>query len=259
MPALTETLRSEYQRLFDTCMIKAGKYRAVDACVSTITNGKTVYETIAAQTGVPWYFIGVIHKMECDCNFKTHLHNGDPLTARTTHVPKGRPKNGVPPFTFSDSAIDALTIEGFTEWTDWSISGMLYCFEKYNGFGYRSKGINTPYLWSFSNQYTKGKYVADNKFDPAAVSQQIGAAVILRRMSELGIAIAGKLDLISQIKELGAQVHFNPGNYNKDAERLQKLLNSAGQHLRIDGKAGRHTSDAWQRISGSYLDGDPMQ
>jgi lysozyme family protein len=258
MPALTETLRSEYQSLFDTCVIKASRYNAVDACVKAISNGKEVYQKSAAATGVPWYFTGVIHKMECDCNFKTHLHNGDPLNARTTRVPKGRPRNGNPPFTFFDSAVDALTIEGFTQWNDWSISGMLYCLEKYNGFGYRSRGINTPYLWSFSNQYSKGKFVDDGKYDPNAISQQIGAAVMLRRMSELGIAIAGEKDLITRIKELGAQVHFDPGNYNIDAERLQKLLNSAGQHLRVDGKAGRHTSDAWQRISGSYLAGDPI-
>ena len=258
MPALTETLRSEYQRLFDTCIIKAGKYNTIDAAVNIITNNKNVYESISSATAVPWYIIAVTHKMECNGNFKTHLHNGDPLTARTVHVPKGRPKSGNPPFTFFDSAVDALTLEGFTQWTDWSISGMLYCLEKYNGFGYRSKGINTPYLWSFSNQYSKGKFVADNKFDSDAVSQQIGAAVILCRMSELGIAIAGGKDLITQIKQLGAQVHYDPDNYNIDAEQLQKLLNNAGQHLRIDGEAGRNTSNAYQRISGNYLAGDPM-
>ena len=102
MPALTETLRSEYQRLFDTCVIK--KYNAVDACVNAIANGKDVYETIATSTGVPWYITGVIHKMECDCNFRTHLHNGDPLTARTCNEPVGRPLSGRPPFLWSDSA-----------------------------------------------------------------------------------------------------------------------------------------------------------
>ena len=43
MPALTETLRSEYQRLFDTCIIKAGKYNTIDAAVNIITNNKNVY------------------------------------------------------------------------------------------------------------------------------------------------------------------------------------------------------------------------
>jgi lysozyme family protein len=43
---------------------------------------------------------------------------------------------------------------------------MLYLLEKYNGFGYRLKQLSTPYLWSFSNFYTKEKFVADGVFNP---------------------------------------------------------------------------------------------
>jgi lysozyme family protein len=259
MPALTEILKSEYQRLFDTCIINTNRYPVVTKTVETIAKEKAQYEAIAGRTGTPWYFIGIIHKMECDCSFNKHLHNGDPLTARTIQVPKGRPKTGSVPFTFFDSAVDALTYEDYTEWNDWSISGMLYCFEKYNGFGYRSKGINTPYLWSFSNHYTSGKFIKDGVYNSRAISTQIGTAVLLRRMSELQIAIAGEKDLLTQIKELGPQVSFDPGHYHATAARLQKLLNSVGQHLKIDGKAGRNTSDAYQKISGKYLQGDSNQ
>ncbi len=256
MPLLTDSLKTDYQRLFDTCIIREGKYPVVDKCVQTIVAGKAQYEPIAATTNVPWYFIGILHNMECGCNFNKHLHNGDPLAGRTVQVPKGNPKNGNPPFTFFDSAVDALNIEGFAQWPDWSISGMLYSFEKYNGFGYRKNNINSPYLWSGSNQYSKGKYVKDNVFDPQAVSAQIGTAVILRRMSELQIAIAGEKDLISQIKNLGEEVIFDPTNVHDNALQLQKLLNSVGQQLRIDGMAGRNTSDAYQRVTGNYLKGD---
>jgi hypothetical protein len=78
-------------------------------------------------------------------------------------------------------------------------------------------------------------------------------------MSELQIAIAGEKDLLTQIKELGPQVSFDPEHYHVTAARLQKLLNSVGQHLKIDGKAGRNTSDAYQRISRKYLQGDSKQ
>jgi lysozyme family protein len=56
--------------------------------------------------------------------------------------------------------------------------------ERFNGFGYRRHDINihSPYLWSFSNHYTKGKFVADNTFSATAVSKQCGAAVLLKRM-----------------------------------------------------------------------------
>src|ERR1022692_3987605 len=121
-------------------------------------------------------------------NFNQHLHNGDPLTARTVHVPAGRPPNGSPPFAWEQSATDALTFQGFANLTDWSLPVILYRLEAYNGFGYRKLAppINTPYLWSFSNQYTSGKYVADGKFDPHAVSPQCGAAVILLQMAQNG-------------------------------------------------------------------------
>jgi hypothetical protein len=197
--------------------------------------------------------------MECSCSFNKHLHNGDPLAGRTVRVPRGYPKKGNPPFSFFDSAVDALNVEGFTQWPDWSISGMLYCFERYNGFGYRKKNINSPYLWSGSNQYSKGKYVKDGVYDPQAVSSQIGTAVILRRLSELQIAIAGEIDTISVIKDFGRKVKFDAEHYQSDAEQLQRLLNAVGQQLRIDGFAGRHTSDAYHRVSGSYLEGDELK
>ena len=72
-----------------------------------------------------------------------------------------------------------------TKWSDWSIGGICYKLEGFNGWGYRAQKINSPYLWSYSNLYTSGKYIADKKWSKAAVSRQCGAAVILRRMSEL--------------------------------------------------------------------------
>jgi lysozyme family protein len=51
-------------------------------------------------------------------------------------------------FSRENSAIDALTQEGFEAVTDRSIPHMLYLSEK--GFGYRKMGKLTLYLWSFS-------------------------------------------------------------------------------------------------------------
>jgi lysozyme family protein len=130
--------------------------------------------------------VGVIHGMECGFNFTCHLHNGDPLTNRTKHVPAGQPQTGTPPYSWENSAIDALTREGLNTVTDWSIPHMLYLLEKFNGFGYRKMGKPTPYLWSFSNLYEKGKYVADGRFDPEAVSKQCGAAVMIRALVDKG-------------------------------------------------------------------------
>jgi len=185
-PKLTAALAKEYSDLFNRCEIAADKMTEVEGVVERILDSQNRYAAIAAQSTVPWYVIAVIHNMECGLDFTKHLHNGDSLKRRTVNVPAGRPKTGQPPFTFEVSALDALKYDKLTEWNDWSIGGICYKLEGFNGWGYRARKINSPYLWSYSNLYTSGKYVADNKWSGTAVSGQCGAAVILRRMSDRG-------------------------------------------------------------------------
>ena len=184
-PKFTAALTKEYSDLFNRCEIAADKMTEVNEVVERILHFKNLYAPIAAQSTVPWYVIAVIHNMECGLDFTKHLHNGDSLKRRTVNVPVGRPKTGQPPFAFDVSALDALEYDKFTTWRDWSIGGICYKLEGFNGWGYRAQKINSPYLWSYSNLYTSGKYIADKKWSKAAVSRQCGAAVILRRMSEL--------------------------------------------------------------------------
>jgi lysozyme family protein len=185
---LTDTLRAEYQNLFDTCEVNADRQNEVAGLAASITQHRSRYEAVGTPLAIPWFFIGVIHNMESSQRFDRHLHNGDPLTARTVHVPPGRPKSGDPPFTWELSATDALILEGLDKVTDWRLPALLYQIEKYNGFGYRTRhpDVLSPYLWSGSQHYTRGKFVADGTFDPDAVSKQSGAGVILQHMVNQG-------------------------------------------------------------------------
>lgn len=220
----TEQLSAEYTQLFNTCQINPNKFATVDQTVKLITNNQQRYHIVGTRLSIPWYFIGVIHSLEASCNFTRHLHNGDPLTDFTKNVPKDRPKIGTPPFTWEDSATDALAHKKLDQWTNWTIPGMLFQLERYNGFGYRPRAINSPYLWSFSNHYTKGKFTADGIFSETAVSKQCGAATLLRRMSEQQIITLQK-PITAQIRELGELVNFAPSKFSDKALALQKLLN----------------------------------
>jgi lysozyme family protein len=184
------TLGPEYTELFNACTIRDVNKANVEFYKSRVIKSKEIYASVGDELGIPWFFIGIIHGMECGFNFTGHLHNGDPLTARTVHAPPDRPKTGNPPFSWQESARDALIFKGYNQETDWSLSHILYLFEKYNGFGYRLVGVPSPYLWSFSNIYTKGKYTADHHFDPDAISKQCGAAVILRALKDAGVEMA---------------------------------------------------------------------
>jgi lysozyme family protein len=177
--SFTPQAAAEYQRLFDTCVINLDKLPEINLSLIKFLREKHRYEALANKVGIPWHFIGITHSLEAGCDFNKHLHNGDPLNARTVQIPKNRPKTGNPPFTWEFSAEDALT--DLAGWNDWSVPGMLYKLEGYNGYGYHSRGINSPYLWSFSNHYTKGKFVRDREFSPTAVSKQCGAGHLIKK------------------------------------------------------------------------------
>lgn len=181
-------MNHKYQELFDSATIRPEWQHQVDTIVAKIEEHRSEYQNVAylVNINMPWYFVGVVHNMEASLDFTKHLHNGDSLLHRTVHVPAGRPvqnpENGFAHgYTWQESAVDALKLKGFDKYHDWDIPSMLYRLEAYNGFGYsKYHGINTPYLWSGTNQYTKGKYAADGKYDPELVSKQVGGAAILK-------------------------------------------------------------------------------
>lgn len=157
----------------------------INAQAAKIAQNRFRYEAVARDTGVPWDVIGVIHYRESSGDFKGVLHNGQKIIGtgkKTTLVPKGRG-----PFsTWEEAAIDALVNAPpyAARNKDWSIGGTLDILERYNGLGYRNKGLPSPYLWAGTDQYTKGKYVADGKYDPNHVDQQLGVAPILMKLRE---------------------------------------------------------------------------
>jgi lysozyme family protein len=183
-----DDIADEYVELFENCKLRDDKRSTVKWHTNKVIGNREVYEKISAATAVPWWFVGIIHGMECSFNLSQHLHNGDSLKARTWQVPAGRPKTGSPPFTFFKSACDALEYDHFAGQTDWPLAMVLYRLERYNGFGYRRKfGTATPYLWSFTNHFTSGKYIRDGVYDPNAPSKQCGAAAMLQDLIERGI------------------------------------------------------------------------
>ena len=182
-------IKEEYYTLWQELLVRNSKLSSVKSIVKKIEKTKERYAVIEAATDVPWYVVGAIHSMESSLNFNTHLHNGDSLKARTKNVPKGRPKKGKPPFSWEESAIDAIIYDGLDQVPAWNIERICFYLERYNGWGYRKfhPEVKSPYLWSFSNHYTKGKYVADGKWSSEAVSKQCGAIVLIKMMVELGI------------------------------------------------------------------------
>lgn len=164
-----------------------------------LVDAKARYQTVEAKTGVPWAVIAVIHQRESSQSWSASLAQGDRWDRESIHVPRGRG-----PFpSWEAAAMDALKIcsPHAADWHDWTIGGALTLLEQYNGLGYASGPFDhatgrryppqaSPYIWSGTDQYHRGKYPSDGHFDPNAIDHQTGCAGLLQRMTLLDQSIA---------------------------------------------------------------------
>jgi lysozyme family protein len=147
--------------------------------------------TAAAAPGsipVPWWFIAVVHEREASQRFDRSIAQGDRWDRVSINVPAGRG-----PFTnFEEAAVDALLrcAPKAALNRDWSIGTALTLLEGYNGYGYAMRSLPSPYVWSGTDQYTSGKFVADHVFDPTKVDAQLGCAGLIMALMKLDPSIA---------------------------------------------------------------------
>ncbi|MGY4628024.1 peptidoglycan-binding protein [Bradyrhizobium sp. USDA 4486] len=224
-----EVIKDEYERNWSNMRIRPGRADAATEAARKAINHKDTYTEIQNKTDVPWWFVAVLHSRESSFNFNTYLGNGQALNRMTTIVPKGRG-----PFaSFAEGAVDALRLEGFVGARDWGIAKTMFRLEKYNGFGYRGRGVNSPYLWSGCNVYGPpeqrgGKFVGDGSFDPGTVDPQLGAAVILKAMMELDASITFD-DTPTMLSHLEPEEQMA-----STALLMQKYLNDLGADPMLD-------------------------
>lgn len=173
------TRNPDWTYLWDNCKIT--NRMNVDWAVKKILANKDKYLSVEKATGVPWKFIACMHYRESTLDFTKYLGNGQPLNRVTTWVPRGRG-----PFkSWEAGAIDALRYDKIDKRDLSTYAKMCQYLEVVNGLGYRNKGIYSPYVWSGTNWYTRGKYVSDGKYNPFFVDKQLGVAVVLKELEKI--------------------------------------------------------------------------
>lgn len=134
---------------------------------------------------VPWWFTAICSEREYGGppHWDRQLSQGDPLSRKSWHDPAGRG-----PFFGSDAwergCLDALIdcAPHAAKWKDWTPGGAATIWEEYNGLGYAARGVPSAYVWSGSNEYVSGKYVADHVYRAGVKDVQEGCAPILACM-----------------------------------------------------------------------------
>jgi lysozyme family protein len=187
-----EQMAPTYTRLWQAMKILPNRKSGVDQDARRILLNKARYEAVSKALGgeIPWWFIGCVHYRESSLNFHCHLHNGDPLNARTKHVPADRPPPPAqPPFSWEESAADALRMRGLDKPRRWSVERAAFEWEGYNGWGYFYRHETSSYDWAASNEAPMGKFVADHKY-AKTVDAQDGLMPILHELMQLDSSIS---------------------------------------------------------------------
>lgn len=184
-----EATAAGYRNLWKS--MRVTRVAECDTAARRILAGRSRYQAVERSTGVPWFFIGLLHMRESGCNFAGVLHNGEHIlgTPRKTRlVPAGRG-----PFTtWEEAAIDALRLKGLHMVKEWPIERIGYECERFNGWGYLGR-VNSPYVWAGSNHYSRGKYIADHVFSATHVDKQLGTMPVLAALYKMDTEVAKRV------------------------------------------------------------------
>jgi lysozyme family protein len=155
-------------------------HSALDQFVRHYQENRARYAAIADRTDIPAPLVAALHWRESTGNFGAYMHNGDPLGTPTTHVPAGKLFHN-----FEDSAVDALGDKSYLRdrfslsRDSQDLAGMASYAEYYNGPGYHNRNVPSPYVYSGTNRYDSGKYIADGVYDPSVQDKQIGVLLMI--------------------------------------------------------------------------------
>lgn len=130
--------------------------------------------------------VAALHWREASGDFTKSIANGQSLG---TYIRRdGLLGNGSPGNSFSltnswtANAVEVLAYKVTEKYggpRDISSSSAFNDFaERFNGLGYRQRGVTSPYVFAGTNLYTGGKFIADGVYSSETFDQQVGTAVL---------------------------------------------------------------------------------
>src|SRR5262252_4007774 len=258
-----EVLALEYGTLLAAMHVDPGREHELAARAVVVRElgerHRDEWAEVAAKTGVPRLWGLASFERESSSDYSRSPAQGDRWDRVSVNVPRG-----LGPYQdWGDACIAAYGIDQLDKVgaPNWSWTRSCYEGELYNGFGPRSHGRRTGYLWSWTNIYTGGKYIADGEWDPGTQDKQCGMvpmmAALLRVDASLRLTDAlpaafppstsGGGQELQVPSPASAPVGVGGGPSGRNVtEWLQAALNRLGAdpRLAVDGCYGRHTRRA---------------
>lgn len=264
-----EQLAPEYERLAAFAMIVPARERELAIVCEHLRNDKELFEEVYSKTSVPTAVLMALAEREMSGNTHCYLGNGQPLNRRTTIVPLNRgPWLEAYPQNFVAGCIDSLHLDGLDKYAQkyggWSLALLGYASEDWNGWGYRARGIPSPYFVGATTVQKSGKFIRDHVYSATTMDPQLGTLAIVEELVKQDPSLAF-YDLAPKIPapSIVPAIVPHPIMASVNPEWVQRSLNRlkvAGTPLLVDGNVGRGTRAAvraFQQRHRLYVDGIP--
>jgi lysozyme family protein len=262
-----DALEPEYVAQIARARIRPECEHLLEVTCRRLLQDKPVYLRIFEATGVPAAGSMALAEREMSGNLHCYLGNGQRLTKRTTIVPINR---GPFPDTedgFIAAALDALHLDGLDQVAampgGWSLPRFAYESDAWNGWGYRLRGIPSPYSFGGTTVQKPGKFVRDHGFSPTMMDPQLGTIAIVEKLFELDPSLRFGDPIAKAIDTTPVMPAPHPVIGESNIGWVQTSLNKlriADSPLAVDGNCGRGTRAAvraFQQTHHLVVDGLP--
>lgn len=250
-------LQGEYSTLLGAMVINADQETELTARAKVILARANAedFASVIAATGVPKLWAIASFERESSSDYADSPAQGDPWNRVSVNVPRG-----IGPYSsWAQAAIAAYRIDHLDQVGagNWTWARACYEGELFNGFGPRDHGKHTGYLWSWSNIYSGGKYIADDDWSASAIDQQCGMVPMMAALLRLdpSLALADVLPIGASSSMFPAAPAPAPAGLDGGAigvKALQAKLNALGAHLTVDGNYGRMTANAVRSCQAAF-------
>jgi lysozyme family protein len=250
-------LEQNYVDLAARARLKPEREHELQVVCDKLRRGKPIYQRVEQLTHVPAAALMALAMREMSGKLTCYLGNGQSLKQRTTIVPKNRGPFLQPfPEDFVAGCLDSLAIDHLDQvWKQggWTLPRFCFESEEWNGWGYRSRGIPSPYVFGATTVQRPGKFPRDHFFDPNLMDPQLGTLAIVLELVKQDPSLAffdgmpKAIEDAPSIAPAAEPVVVPHPVLTSDPRWVQAALNKlhyASPALLEDGNVGPRTRDA---------------
>lgn len=264
-----ESLEANIDLTAQHALIRPECERLLSLTCARLLHDKQTFLDLQKESTVPAAALMALAEREMSGNLHCYLGNGQRLTMRTTLVPKGRGPFPDTPAGFIAGAMDALTLDGLIHVAamqgGWSRARFCYESELWNGFGYRARGIPSPYVYGGTTVQRPGKFIRDGVYSATVMDPQLGTLAIVEELVKLDPSLAFFDAPVKIIPSVDAPSIVpvqadHPVAAGIDIEWVQGALNKlkiTAEPIAVDDNLGRETRAAvriYEKTKGLTID-----